>query len=292
MNNSLYNPLWMTQDYMIVVQAYFYQDFKDYITPENHAHNRIEIMEVVTGECQILFEDHLVKMKSGDLILIDADVQHRLKVTAPKHCRMLNIEFVMKPCEGEFYSVRNLCGAVDAVHTLLTSRVPYFFLKDPDETLSVYIQELIRQLNGLELSNTFTQQLLLSQILIKTASIHAAGQRRTPQNSNGYVMKVLEYMHSHYDQELSIALLAEQVIINERYLQQLFRTHLGTSVNAYLNDLRIEKAMQLLSYTDLDILKISEYVGINSQQYFSYLFRKKTGQTPREYRKKMIRLSV
>lgn len=286
MNNSLYNPLWMTQNYMVSVQAYFYQDFKDYITPENHSHNRIEIMVAVSGECQILFSDHQVKMKSGDLILIDADVPHRLKVTAPKHCRILNIEFIMKPCPDVFYSIRSLVSAVPDVHNLLTSHSPYFILKDPDEVLSAYIQELIRQLNGLESSNNFTQQLLLSQLLVKVSQIHASVHNMAVSNSSQYVRKTLEYMHSHYDQELSITFLAEMVSINQRYLQQLFRKHLNTSVNAYLNDLRMDKAMQLLSYTDLDILKISEYVGINSQQYFSNLFRKKTGLSPREYRNK------
>ncbi len=54
----------------------------------------------------------------------------------------------------------------------------------------------------------------------------------------------------------------------------------------YLNQLRIEAAMNLLKTTEMNINEISEMVGYNSQHYFSRIFKKYTGHVPTEYRKK------
>ena len=59
---------------------------------------------------------------------------------------------------------------------------------------------------------------------------------------------------------------------------------MGVTPNEYLTRLRMEKAEMLLARTDIPIIEISGYVGINSRQYFSFLFKKHTNATPSQYR--------
>lgn len=138
----------------------------------------------------------------------------------------------------------------------------------------------------------FMQQLLLTQILITISKLHYNSKLHGDGESNEYVSKAIDYMLTHYDYDLKVGHIAGKVNIHERYLQHLFKEHLGVTVNDYLTTLRIEKAKQLLLYTDLSIVKISQYVGMNSQQYFSYLFKQKTHCSPREYRKNKVCLDV
>ncbi len=249
-------------------------------------------MYVVKGGGVVRVKDREIKLKSGDFILIDSDVPHRLKVAAEKPCRMLNIEFVLVPCEDTFYSVKNLLKNVPHLREFFESKESFLVLKDPNETLSELIKGLIRQLNMQEPTNLFMQQLVLSQILISISKLQYDSTLHTIEDTNKYVADAIDYMLSHYDYDLKVGSIAKAVNIHERYLQQLFKEQLDITVNDYLTNLRIEKAEQLLIYTDLSIVKISQYVGMNTQQYFSYLFKKKTGFSPRAYRKQMIRLEI
>ena len=72
--------------------------------------------------------------------------------------------------------------------------------------------------------------------------------------------------------------------MNRSYISQLFRRKTGGKFIDYLNDVRIEKACELLASSDRKIYQIARAVGYDNPKYFFRLFHKKTGVTPEEYR--------
>lgn len=64
-----------------------------------------------------------------------------------------------------------------------------------------------------------------------------------------------------------------------------FKDFTGSSPQAYLTDMRIEQAKDLLSNTSFQIAEIAELVGYSDPLYFSRIFKKKTGYSPNEYKK-------
>ena len=60
---------------------------------------------------------------------------------------------------------------------------------------------------------------------------------------------------------------------------------MNVSITEYLTELRVEKAKMLLARTDVPIIEVADYIGLNSRQYFSMLFKKMTGMSPAAYRK-------
>ncbi|WP_344923908.1 helix-turn-helix transcriptional regulator [Aquimarina addita] len=77
--------------------------------------------------------------------------------------------------------------------------------------------------------------------------------------------------------------LAKRVGLNQNTLQQGFKQLYKTSVNEYIRNFRIEKAKELLETSTLNITEITYKVGINSRSYFSKLFKKRFGISPKQY---------
>ncbi|MDD3503914.1 MAG: AraC family transcriptional regulator, partial [Eubacteriales bacterium] len=113
-----------------------------------------------------------------------------------------------------------------------------------------------------------------------TSYIRQSGESDRPIN------RIIEYIDKNYDQAVNLNDLALQFHLNPVYLCQLFKQKTGVNFIQYINSLRIAKARQLLKTTDLSVEQISEQVGINSANYFVRLFKKMTGQTITQYRKK------
>ncbi len=100
------------------------------------------------------------------------------------------------------------------------------------------------------------------------------------------VKKAISYLHQHYHEELlSRAHIADAVGISQQHLDRIFGQEVGLSVNDYLNRLRIQRAQEYLTNTTDNITLIAMRVGFNDAAYFSRVFRKLVGQSPRDFRK-------
>ena len=96
---------------------------------------------------------------------------------------------------------------------------------------------------------------------------------------------VKEYLDEHYTEKIALDYLSEHFFINKFYLSKIFKETYGTTVNNYLISKRITRAKQLLRFTDMTVDEIGVAVGMGDANYFSRMFRKVEGSSPREYRK-------
>lgn len=98
------------------------------------------------------------------------------------------------------------------------------------------------------------------------------------------IQNVLKYMHSNYDQELSLKTLSQRFYVNPIYLGQLFQKELGVVFSEYINHYRLEKAKELLKNTHLRVGDIGKQVGYADTTYFYKQFKRNVGSTPTEWR--------
>ena len=99
---------------------------------------------------------------------------------------------------------------------------------------------------------------------------------------------MLQYIHQNYhDETLSLKAIASSVLYrNVDHLGKLFKKEVGIHFSAYVSDLRVKKASELLLSTDRSVGEIAEQCGFGlNTRYFSQVFKKSTGFSPREYRK-------
>lgn len=97
-------------------------------------------------------------------------------------------------------------------------------------------------------------------------------------------LAVLRYVNCNYHQNISLQMLGEEFYMNRNYISQLFIKHVSQSFTDYLAELRVRHACELLTNSNLPIHRVGERVGYPDAYYFSKIFKKIVGKTPREYR--------
>lgn len=100
------------------------------------------------------------------------------------------------------------------------------------------------------------------------------------------VQDAVIYINRHYNEPISVAGIAEQINVSKSYLCDQFKKEQGVTIVNYITGLRVEKAKELLLFTNMKMYEISVEVGYNDYTYFSQIFKRCTGYTLSEYRKK------
>ena len=111
-------------------------------------------------------------------------------------------------------------------------------------------------------------------------------------SSRNVIETAKSYIDHHFNQEITLELIANYVFVNPTYFSELFKKETGRNYIEYITDLRMNKAKELLSQTNLKIAEICEAVGYTDAKYFSKTFKKLTGITPSEYKMEMDKKTV
>lgn len=103
------------------------------------------------------------------------------------------------------------------------------------------------------------------------------------------VYKAVEYIHRHYQENISLEDVSAAVGVSKSHLSRLFRKHLNTTVLEYLTAHRINISKRLIKSGGYRMYEISSLAGFNSNQYFSYVFHKVTGMAPHTFAENCLR---
>ena len=91
-------------------------------------------------------------------------------------------------------------------------------------------------------------------------------------------------MGKHYREKIYLEDIAENLGVSSTYLSRLFRKETGICLQDYITEFRVERAANLLIYSNESLPRIAEYVNFPSQSYFGKVFKKYKQMTPRKYR--------
>jgi two-component system, response regulator YesN len=134
-----------------------------------------------------------------------------------------------------------------------------------------HASELMKYENFIS-GNIITEELLKGETKIKKSSVDLMDE-------------ALIYIRNHFQIDLGMEQVAEQVGLSVSYFSLLFKQRTGITFLEYLTNLRIEYACLFLERLDLKTYEIAQKVGYTDQRYFSQVFKKRMKRTPSEYRK-------
>ncbi len=109
------------------------------------------------------------------------------------------------------------------------------------------------------------------------------------EESNYLIKKAKQYIQDNYNRMITLTDLADYMGLSESYTSRLFNKEVGMNMSSYINEIRVEKAKELLTHSDEKIYGIAEKIGYASTTAFHVAFKKKTGMTPAEYRNQNYR---
>ncbi|HAK43262.1 MAG TPA: hypothetical protein DCM59_11875 [Clostridium sp.] len=94
------------------------------------------------------------------------------------------------------------------------------------------------------------------------------------------------YIYSHLYEDLNREAIAKAVNLNPSYLSVLFKKEVGISMSEYIQQTKINESINLLTFTNTSIHQICSLLNFTDQSYFTKIFRKFTGTTPKDYRER------
>jgi transcriptional regulator GlxA family with amidase domain len=106
------------------------------------------------------------------------------------------------------------------------------------------------------------------------------------------ILEIVEKLSKHIDKKVKTAYLASTVGLSPSRLFHLFKKEMNCSISEYLTSLRLEKARKMLTQTSFTIGEIMEKCGFSDQSRFCVVFKKKTGVTPLQYRRKFRQINA
>jgi len=113
--------------------------------------------------------------------------------------------------------------------------------------------------------------------------------RYVPVRQRRIAIAAQKYLLEHEDHPLPVRALAAQLGVSATALETCFQAVYGVTVHAYLQNRKIEKARELLEHTSLPVSGIAEKAGYSHPGKFAAAFKKQTGMTPLEYRRRLVR---
>lgn len=226
-----------------------------------------QLLYVYNGIGHFLFSDGWHTMKAGSLILYRPGEPQGYRYDAAEAPEIYWIHFTGSEISQMLKQFH--------IHTGMIGKSPE--LKNMFDEIISELQLKNRHFS--EFVNSDFKRLL---VLIERTQEHYF----CPSCNNVSVNRLILHLNQTYMEPWTIRSMAEFCHISSDYLAHLFKCKAGLSPMRYLNQIRMEKAEELLTFTDLQIQEIAALVGYPDSLYFSRIFKKYTSQSPLSYRKK------
>ncbi|MCD9024648.1 helix-turn-helix domain-containing protein [Cohnella silvisoli] len=165
-------------------------------------------------------------------------------------------------------------------YQLIASSLKVLYEFGMEHSLSLFSYNIYQHLSGIR---TIEQIVLWSKTEFYPVIIENITKSRGLQNHDT-VQKALNYIHLHYNEDLSQSIVSELVSIPSSQFSKFFKEEVGMTFTDYIIMYRMERAKEILLKTDQKIGDIATYLRYNNSQNFIRVFKQFTGSTPKEYK--------
>ena len=239
-----------------------------------HWHNEWELLRVKKGSLLLSLDDRQHLIKAGDIVLIPSEILHGGE---PFDCIY----------ECLVFNLFGLFGKTDALKPLLrpfynAEVVPQQFFTNQDKAVADVIDVFSKN----DDSTVFAFETLSAVSSLFAWLIKEKRYQKTQKNSgcSFKIKPVLEYIENHCSEEICLNTLANIAGMNARYFCKVFYAATKTTPMNYVNQYRIDHAAFLLESTTEPITQIGADCGFCDSSYFTKVFKKFKGVTPKQFR--------
>lgn len=203
------------------------------------------------------------------------EIHHLEKDRAKKSLRQLIDLIAIRDGKNMIRSVRNYYIVLSSImaRKLFETQVPP---KKAFAFNSACVEIVENRMNDSEF-------LLVADELIEFF-VSVLSERKQPSFTHQTVNKVVLYINDEVERDLSVEDIAKHFHISTSHLSRIFREHAGITLVEYLNVRRIEESQYYLRHSTKSISVISNQFHFCNQSYFTRIFKKYTGVTPKQFR--------
>ncbi len=246
---------------------------------ELHHHDFFEVYFLIAGDVTYLIDGKMVHVMPGDLLLISPRELHQVCIQPEMSAYERYVLWV------DPMVIQRLSTAQSDLSAGLSHFGHHIRLKSQDRSrVQAMLEALHREMDADEYGSDLLQQALLTQLLV-TVNRLASQQGPWTEEENHTdqaVEQVMGYVNLHYNEPLTLDMLAEQCFVSKYHLSREFNRKMGTSIYHYIQKKRLLIAQQLMDQGKRPN-EVYCLCGFNDYTCFYRAFKSEYGISPREY---------
>lgn len=255
-----------------------------------HRHDYYEMIYVYQGTRTTQIEDNTILLKEHDLCIFDTQCAH-LDIRAQSEGIAFYCCFPGNLADSYFFKhlsngqIRNFFFGGDSKNDVryLKLHADQTLANQITSSLAVIFQEMELSNIGYEkIAQIHTLRILNGFKDTDDSSIYTFSKRL---RGTKLFQAVARYISSNIS-DISLKKLCEQFHYQEDYYSRLIKKNTGLTYAQYVHALKMDKAKNLLTNTDMSVQEILQYLGYQSHSHFYKIFQEETGLTPTQYRQK------
>ena len=255
---------------------------------EMHSHRFIEIAYIASGSgIHEIGDGYSSYIEKGDLILLNSNVSHGFKSEDIGQLVVYNCIF--DPSVLRF-AINKSDDFINIVYSCLFDNEkqssvskPYIVLKCAEKVFTV-INEMYNEYsekpNGYEKINEANLIRLLVSVFRLQMNVRENGGSAYRQ---AIADSAIKYMKEYYHEKITCEMLASRAYLSTGYFHRIFKSVTGQSPIDCLQDIRLEKAADMLSLSSSTVKQTAAAVGYSDMKHFYRIFEDKYGTTPKHY---------
>lgn len=249
---------------------------------DTHWHDVVELLFVLEGSINLRIGEKRYILHAGDTILINKNEIHNTSKTSED-----NILLLLQISTEYFY-----------YHYPDFNRMIFnsddFFVKDLNRNkndiikhhLAKIVWELNKKRKGYQLYVLSEVELLIAYLINNYNYILMDKDKMiSRENELDRIQRILMFINKNIEEKITLKDIADNENLSIYYLSRLFKENTGITFQEYLNNLRLDKALNLLSINEKSIADIAFESGFSTIKTFNNFFKQALGITPTEYRK-------
>ncbi len=255
-------------------QVNIYRD----IIKENHLHTDVELIYVVEGGINVRIKDKLFSMKRDDVMVINSSIQHSVEsldksiICSIKFDYRILVHVIRKPnsvfvCDSVSNPGRSYLEIIKKCREIIYHEVVGYGKTDTLKYSMLY-----------GLLNELIENYMIDDAYSEISENYDADEK---------LQAIIHYVHSNYQEGISLSDLAKQMYTSTSTLSRLFKKQTGTYFAEYVNQVRTRYAVDELLYTEKNMTRIAMDCGFSNASAFTKVFRENYNMAPTEYRQKM-----
>ena len=248
-----------------------------------HLHNGCEIYLLISGDIKYFIEGKTYSVTLGDLIITNSDELHMVSFLSNRHYERYFIVFD-PVCAAGFSTIET-----ELTKCFLNRKKGEDNIVTIDAPLLENILDLLKRMEFLGSVRPFGFDVLLRACFMELLvmindAFHSSSKKLLYQPLPTRLTSILNYIHTHLADDLSLDALAQKFYINKHYLRKLFKTATGFSLHEYILYRRIANAKIALK-NGLSVTETAENCGFLDYCSFIRTFKRIVGSSPGKYKK-------
>jgi len=245
----------------------FFPKAKEHYREREDGADQYILIYCTEGKGIIEVEDQIYRLEKSDAFCIPRNVRHKYYADEKEPWSILWVHF--KGDNTNYFPLEE-------------RKIVHINSRHSDNRMMVLFNLLFRVL---ERNYTIGNFIYISQVLsLILSEIYFREKVDESSVRDRHVTMVIRYMYQHLRENLTLEEISEEVQLSKSYLNAVFKAQTGKSPVEFFIHLKMQEACKLLKSTDYYIYEVSSELGYTDQYYFSRIFKKVVGVSPKDYK--------